>query len=104
MTSEEFDDLVREENLQSDHILRAKAAEYASIDDRLSNFKHCAGLRGTNSADALVGMLVKHFESISEMAKHPLEYSDEHWDEKLRDIRNYTYLLRALLNDMRKGY
>ena len=100
MLAQDFDNLVLEENEASREMLLYKASEYASEGDRLSNFKHAAGLRGTNPADALVGMLVKHFESVSEMSKSPHGYTREKWDEKLRDIRNYTYLLKAVLHDI----
>jgi hypothetical protein len=100
MSPEEFDKLVITEHEMSLEMLSFKAKEYSKVGDRLSNFKEAAGLRGTNSIDALVGMVVKHWTSISDMAKNPLNYSLTKWDEKLRDDRNYTYLLKALLIDM----
>jgi hypothetical protein len=58
MDAETFDNLVLEENEASREMLAHKAGEYASDGDRLANFKHSAGLRNTNPADALMGMLV----------------------------------------------
>jgi hypothetical protein len=103
MKSDEFDELVKEENRASVEMLKAKAAEYATDDDRLSNFKEAAGLRNIHTTDALVGMLVKHWVSVSDMAKDPFLHCPLRWDEKLRDCRNYTYLLKALLKDLGIG-
>lgn len=100
MLAQDFDNLVLEENEASREMLIHKAGEYATEEDRLSNFKRAAGLRATNPADSLMGMLVKHFESVSDMARAPHGYTMERWDEKLRDIRNYTYLLKAVLIDI----
>jgi hypothetical protein len=100
MEQDTFDAIVRTENEVSVEMLIVKAIEYADQGDRLSNFKKAAGIRGINPADALVGMLVKHFVSVSDMAKTPHAYSLDTWNEKLRDIRNYTYLLKAVLLDI----
>ncbi len=100
MTQEQFDALFLEETEASREVLIEKAKQYASKNDRLNNFKEAAGLRSINPAEALMGMLVKHFVSVSDMAKNPTSFSMEGWDEKLRDIRNYTYLLKAVLVDM----
>lgn len=103
MKQETFDLLVMEENKKSEAILSAKAKEYAeSGGDRLVNFKQCAGARGVNPAEALAGMLVKHFVSVLDMCKNPLNYSDDKWDEKLVDVRNYTYLLKGVITDMKE--
>jgi|WetSurMetagenome_2_1015567.scaffolds.fasta_scaffold251296_2 hypothetical protein len=100
MTSEDFEVLILSENKASIKLLIEKAKQYATKEDRLSNFKSAAGIRRTNSVDALVGMVVKHWTSISDMAKNPNNYTMSQWDEKLRDDRNYTYLLKGCLIDM----
>jgi hypothetical protein len=100
MKAEEFDILVDNENVASVDMLANKSIEYATEADRLSNFKAAAGIRGTNPADVLVGMVVKHWVSISDMAKHPTMYTMEKWLEKIRDDRNYTYLLTGILVDL----
>jgi|WetSurMetagenome_2_1015567.scaffolds.fasta_scaffold61010_3 hypothetical protein len=102
MRQELFDALIKVEHQKSLDLLNAKAKEYAqSGGDRLINFKRCAAMREINPADALAGMLVKHFDSLLVMCKDPLTHSIEKWDEKLVDVRNYTYLLKALIVDMR---
>lgn len=102
MTHAEFEKLVHEENEKSLKLLMAKGKEYSDGVDRLQNFKCASGAMNSNPADALAGMLVKHFVSILEMArsKDPLQFSESKWDEKLLDIRNYTYLLKGVLIDM----
>jgi hypothetical protein len=100
MLAKEFDALVDNEHEASKDMLLNKSIEYATDKDRLSNFKLAAGIRGVNPADALVGMVVEHWVSISDMAKHPTMYTMEKWLEKLRDDRNYTYLLTAILVDL----
>lgn len=100
MLAKDFDNLVAEEIEASVEMLKAKAAEYASDTDRLSNFKTAAALRGVSPADALMGMLAKHMVSVADMVKTPNDYAPATWDEKLRDVRNYTILLKGVLIDM----
>ena len=45
-------------------------------------------------------MAIKHYTSIEHMARSPYEYSLKHWNEKITDLRNYTFLLDALLRDI----
>jgi hypothetical protein len=100
MRAENFDQLVLDENAESTLMLCRKAEEYAGDHDRLENFKQAAGMLSVNPAEALMGMLVKHFVSVGKMSKSPNAYTMDKWDEKLRDIRNYTYLLKAVLIDL----
>jgi hypothetical protein len=100
MLAKDFDNLVAEEFEASVEMLKAKAAEYASDSDRLSNFKTAAALRGVSPADALMGMLAKHMVSVADMVKTPNDFRPDTWDEKLRDVRNYTILLKGVLIDM----
>jgi hypothetical protein len=100
MKAKEFNDLVLSEHKASVELLFHKAAEYAGDGDRLENFKQAAGMLSINPAEALMGMLVKHFVSVGKMAKTPLDYDPDKWNEKLRDIRNYTYLLKGILIDL----
>lgn len=99
MKADRFNELVQLENEKSVALLCTKAEEYAGA-DRLENFKQAAGMLSINNAEALMGMLVKHFVSVGKMSKDPTKYTMEKWDEKLVDIRNYTYLLKAILVDM----
>jgi len=44
----------------------------------------------------------ENFTSICDMAKDPNSYTLKQWNDKVTDLRNYTYLLDALVRDMRK--
>lgn len=99
MQAERFEELVLSEHKASLEVMIEKAKQYAT-DDRLANFKQAAGMLQINPVQALMGMLVKHFVSVGTMAKNPTSYNLELWQEKLRDIRNYTYLLAGLLEDL----
>jgi len=102
MNAQDFDNVVNAEHQASCTLLLSKAKEYAG-EDRLENFKQAAGMLDINPAQALMGMLVKHFVSVGKMSKDPTAYPMDKWDEKLRDIRNYTYLLKAVLIDCGVG-
>lgn len=90
--------------------LSAKAKEYAADEDRLHNFKEAAKLEGSHPADALRGMMLKHWVSIQDMVKYfgelgynepPIELSERHAmiDEKIGDAINYLILLEAILRE-----
>lgn len=100
MKADAFDKIVEEELQATVDMLKSKANEYATDGDRLSNFKTAAALRGVSPADALMGMLAKHMVSVADMVKTPNDYTPAIWDEKLRDVRNYTILLKGVLVDM----
>jgi len=50
--------------------------------------------------EALIGMATKHITSIADMVKNPEEYNLRKWNEKITALRNYTFLLDALIRDM----
>jgi hypothetical protein len=100
MDNDTFSKLIQTEDTASYEMMSHKAEEYSGPEDRLENFKQAAGMLSINPAEALMGMLVKHFVSVGKLAKAPHSVSMEKWDEKLRDIRNYTYLLKAVLTDI----
>jgi hypothetical protein len=85
--------------------LNAKAKEYATTYDRLSNFKRQALLKGDNPAGALLGNLSKHLVSVISMIdsygedKCPTE---KEVDEKIGDSINYLILLEAIFKERRK--
>lgn len=90
-------------NRSVDHsreVLIAKAKEYAADNaDRLNQFYRAAAVQQITPEQALLGMMTKHFTSICDMCKEPSKYSLSKWDEKIGDLRNYTFLLDALLRD-----
>ncbi len=80
--------------------LACKGADYAIDGDRLHNFREAAKLRGGSNADALLGMLVKHWVSVQDMVRDKAKgvaISRAKMDEKIGDAINYLVLLEAVL-------
>ena len=86
---------------RSKNILLKKEKEYNMENaNRLNQFYRAGSAQDINPCAALIGMATKHFTSIADMCKNPSSHSIEKWDEKITDLRNYTFLLDALLRDM----
>jgi hypothetical protein len=103
MTDGEFQKSLERSIKISHHVLAVKEIEYSDGKDRLVQFKTAID-EGINPMEALVGFARKHWTSIVNMAKAPLDYTNEMWTEKLVDLRNYTLLADALLQDMRREH
>ena len=87
-------------------VLIGKNVDYARGGDKLHNFKMAAEMEGVTPEQALRGMLLKHWQSLRDMTNdldrgmfHPMDI----WEEKLGDALNYLFLLRALIEERRKG-
>ena len=100
MDQKTFKKIVNESHKRCIKILNKKEKEYSEGKDRLDQFKKVASFRSTNPADALYGMAVKHFSSLSDMCKDPTNYPIEMWEEKIIDAHNYLYLLTAIIKEM----
>lgn len=87
---------------RSKRVLLKKEKEYSDGQDRLNQFYRAGAADQVPPTQALLSMAVKHYTSISDMCKDPYGYSIKQWNEKLTDLRNYTYLLDALVRDMRE--
>lgn len=86
---------------RSKRVLDKKGVEYSTAGgNRLEQFYRAGAAQGITPAQALVGMAMKHVTSISDMAKNPLNHKLSKWNEKVTDLRNYTFLLDALLRDI----
>jgi len=99
MTNEEFMIEVEKAYLRSKKLLIRKEKEYGG-EDRLEQFYRVAMLNKVCATEALWGQTTKHVTSIADMVKDPTSYNLRKWREKLNDLRNYTFLLDALLLDM----
>ena len=86
--------------LRGKAILQKKEKEYSNGRDRLEQFHRAGAAQRMLPTEALVGMATKHFTSIADMAKDPSNFTQNQWHEKLDDLRNYTFLLDALLIDL----
>ena len=100
MTNEEFMIEVEKAFLRSKKLLIRKEREYGGEEDRLEQFYRVAMLNGNCATEALWGQTTKHITSIADMVKDPTTYNLRKWREKLTDLRNYTFLLDALLVDI----
>jgi len=99
MTNEQFLIEVENSHNRSKRLLIKKAAEYSGDEDRLEQFYRIGAVQMITAQSALIALAAKHFTSIADMAKRPSEFSLKKWDEKVTDLRNYTYLLDALVRD-----
>ena len=100
MNQQDFDIELEKSYLRSKRLLSKKAGEYALGKDRLEQFHRIAAATTTNPAEALVNLSMKHVTSIADMSKCPKAYNLRKWREKITDLRNYTFLLDALLIDL----
>lgn len=99
MTNEQFQIEVEKAFLRSKQLLNKKEKEYSGDRDRLDQFKKASILNNEPATRSLWGMATKHVTSIAIMVKNPTMYSSKIWREKVTDLRNYTFLLDALLID-----
>ena len=100
MTPEDFNIELESAFLRSKKVLIRKEKEYSGTRDRLEQFHRAAYVQNTNPCRALIGMATKHFTSICDMSKDPTSYNLKIWREKITNLRNYTFLLDALLVDL----
>ena len=101
MTNEQFKIEVENSINRSMKILDEKESEYSGGKDRLIQFKKTGVMESKHPTETLFTMADKHISSISDMVKNPNHYSLAQWDSKICDLRNYTFLLDALIRDMR---
>ena len=102
MNNQEFEIEFNKAVDRSKQTLISKAKEYAQgNNDRLNQFYRAGEVQCVPPTAALVGMMIKHVTSICDMVKEPSKYKLSMWDEKIGDLRNYSFLLDALVRDMR---
>jgi hypothetical protein len=101
MLREEFMIQVEKSFLRSKSVLLRKERHYA-LDgkDRLSQFKRLGLMEGKKPTEVLFTLMDKHISSIADMVKYPEDFNKVEWHEKTTDLRNYTFLLDALLVDL----
>lgn len=102
MDNEEFMKEVEQSFIRSKKVLMKKGVEYSG-NNRLDQFYRAGSAQSITPTAALVGMAMKHVTSIADMAKAPLEFDIKKWNEKIGDLRNYTFLLDALIRDLKTG-
>ena len=101
MNNQEFEFELEKSIIRSKRVLAKKRAEYSDeTDNRLEQFYRAGAAQKIHPTEALIGMAMKHVTSISDMVKNPYKYNLKKFNEKITDLRNYTFLLDALLRDM----
>ena len=100
MNNQEFLIEVENSHNRSKKTLLRKEKEYSSGRNRLEQFYRAGAAQDLEPTEALLGMATKHFTSIADMCKCPSLHNLKSWNEKVGDLRNYTYLLDALVRDM----
>ena len=103
MTNEQFMLEVETAYRRSCELLKRKEKEYSAGKDRLDQFHRAGYAQSIPPTEALLGMATKHFTSIADMVKDPLKYTTKQWHSKLDDLRNYTFLLDALITDLKEA-
>lgn len=105
----EFNKVVKDQLLICEGLLIDKGEEYApdaveeSDADRLAHFKKAAAIMNSTPKAALLGMMVKHLVSISDMCTDKNRYTNERWTEKITDCINYLIILKALITEEQNG-
>lgn len=96
MTPERFDEFFEETYRREALVLRSKAHQYASSQDRLENFKDAAMLLRTTPERVLFGYVTKHLMRLTDLILSGETVGKETSNEVIGDIRNYMLLLQAL--------
>ena len=99
MTSPDFNKVVEAQLERIKNVLVKKEIEYNLDADRLSVFKHGAGISEETPEQVLYGFMLKHIISVTDMINSKEAYSEDLWLEKMTDIHCYLILLRGLLKD-----
>lgn len=101
MTTQAFNEIVKEQLARCEEILVIKGSEYAPGGDRLSAFKKAGAMQNQTMLQAALGMLAKHLVSVIDMIQDPMpgRFGVERWNEKLTDAINYLLIIRALIEE-----
>lgn len=97
MKADIFESIVTNQLERCRELLTSKGKEYASDEDKLSNFKAAGAIQCCTPEQALGGMMCKHVVSVYDMISLGKQYPIEVWEEKITDIMNYLILLKAIV-------
>ena len=104
MTTDRFNDLVKEIRETSLDTLTKKNANYASSEDRLHNFKVGAAITGGTPAQAALGYMAKHLASLQDKVNRNDFHDREDLKEKVQDSINYLVFIWCCANEEREKY
>lgn len=101
MTNKDFNKIVEKRLETIRETLIKKGAEYASVEDRLHNFKRGAQISGEIPEKVLQGFMLKHLVSyldiLDKLGKE--EISISLIEEKLNDLLCYLILQETLIKE-----
>jgi len=93
----EFESIISNQASDCLEVLKYKGEEYASIDDRLHNFRVGSEVLGVSMRQVLAGMMIKHTTSIYDMCMDQSLQELTTWVEKITDHINYLLILKAVV-------
>jgi len=99
MNHENFNGLLAEIQADQMRVMASKNGEYAPGDDKLANFKKGAKALGVSPEQCLWGYCMKHIISIQDIINGDAGYTPDILREKCGDVRNYTVLLEAIMEE-----
>lgn len=102
MTSERFNEIVKDELANIEKVLVKKKGEYNLDADRMSAFKEAAEYLHKSPEEILMAYRCKHEMSIVDMINSGKAFPKDLWVEKITDNINYLLLLLGLLEDTGK--
>jgi len=80
-------------------LMGSKNGEYAPGGDKLSNFKKASRMTGKSPEECLWMFASKHIISIQDIVNAEGAYTPDALREKCGDLRAYTVLLEALMQE-----
>lgn len=87
------------------NLLKVKGGEYASDQDRLSNFKRAAELTGSDPLQIALIYMSKHFDAVCSYVRHQSIGKDlklsEPIEGRFNDLINYCILMKAIIHEQR---
>lgn len=102
MTSAQLEKILKENQAAVDELMRAKGADYASKEDRLSNFKLQAARLGLTPYQVWGVYANKHWDAIMSFIRNGGQVESEPIDSRIHDAIAYLHLFAALIVDTNK--
>jgi len=103
MKQKEFDKLVEHRMEVCKETLGLKAKHYATVGDRLHNFKDGAFINNCTPEQYALSLVTKHIVAIKDAILSGKLMSEEFAEEKIGDIINYMLLIEALNTERRNN-
>lgn len=99
MNLAEFENVVNATVASITELLTVKGGEYASSEDRLSNFKRGAALTGVPPLTVAMVYASKHYDAIASYVRNPARPASEPIEGRFDDLINYCILMKAIVKE-----